>query len=616
MEQQSEFLPLLVVVLLAFSVPLALSRSRWIPVVVGEILAGVLIGPSWLGLVHGDEFTLELLSEIGFAFLMFLSGLEIDFSLLFNPSPGGKKQRLPPLGIAGLSFLLTLTLALGIGWGLHQADLIGDMWIMALILSTTSLGVVVPVLKERELITGRFGQTLLLAALIADFFTMFLITVYVAIRSSGLTLDILLIGVLFLAFLVTYRFGFRQLQRPTVRRVIEELSGATAQIKVRGAIALMIAFVVLAEYLSVELILGAFLAGAVASLLSRPEDESLRHKLDAMGFGFFIPLFFIVVGVRFDLQAFLNDPRAWLLAPLLVGAALAIKMLSALIFKAGFTWRETVASGVMLSARLSLIIAASAIGMRLGAINQATNAAIILVAALTSMFSPMIFNWVIPPTKKRKARQVLIYGATNLGLQVAQELTAHGEQVRFLNPDTKPAELIQREGFPVVQGEGTVETFEHAGFSQCDTVLVLSSDDQRNYQVCKSALSLGGGHVVALVHDPSRLDDFRGLGVQAFTPGMHRATMLALIARNPDIVALLTSTTDGRNVREIYLRNAKLEHISVEDLVLPGDSLILAIGREEEVMIPHASLRLELGDRLTVLGELSALQDVQRLLSG
>ncbi|MFL7867746.1 MAG: cation:proton antiporter, partial [Anaerolineales bacterium] len=364
---ETRFLPLLLVVLLATIVPFLLARFRRIPVVVGEILAGIIVGPSVLGWVHGDDLTLGLLAEIGFAFLMFLSGLEIDFSILFAASKRGQQNGPSPLFLATLSFLLTLILSLAVSFGLASAGFVGDPWMMTLILSTTSLGIVVPVLKERRLITSRFGQTVLLAALLADFVTMFLITVYVAARSSGLTFEILLIVLLFVPVVLLYQLGVRWLRAPGVRRLFEELADATAQVKVRSAFAIMIAFVVMAEIVGAELILGAFLGGALASLLSGKGEEKLRYKLDAIGFGFFIPLFFVFVGVHFDLNAFLSEKSAWILAPILLAASFGIKFLASLVFKRVFSWRETIASGFLLSARLSLIIAASAIGLQLGA---------------------------------------------------------------------------------------------------------------------------------------------------------------------------------------------------------------------------------------------------------
>lgn len=613
MEQTLNFIPLLIVLGLAFVTPLLLARFPQIPVVVGEILAGMLVGRSGLALVH-EEFTLELLAEIGFAFLLFLSGLEIDFSLLTSQNPRTNGMRLHPLWMAVVSFGSTVALATMVGLSLASRGLVNSPWFMALILSTTSLGIVVPVLKERGLNTGRFGQTILLSALLADFATMFLITFYVAVFTTGLTLDILLIGLLFLAVVLIYRFGLRLMRRPTINRLIEQLEGATSQIKVRFAITLLMAFAVLAEFVNIELILGAFLAGAVISLLSRPEDKPLHASLDAIGYGFFIPVFFIMVGVQFDLRALLSDSGAILLAALLLVAAFAIKIFGGLIFRLGFSWRETLGGGALLSARLSLIIAAAAIGLRIGAINEATNAAIILVAALTSTFSPLLFNWVLPVRARERERRFLIFGAAHIGVQVAQELKARGEIVYFLEPDPKLVRLARDEGFRVIEGGSSVECLEKAEATEVETLLVLTGGDSLNYEVCRAAVSMGVEPVITLVNDPKRLGEFQELGVSAFSPGMLRPMILASMARNPDLFALLTSTTDERNVREIHMLNPRFVGKPVSELVFPGDSLVMTISRDGGVLIPHGSTRLELGDRMTIVGNNEAIKDVQRLM--
>ncbi len=307
MEETQSFVPLLLVLILAFLVPMLLSRFKklMIPIVVGEIIAGVLIGPSVLGWVEGHEPVLVLLSEFGFVFLMFLSGIEIDFSSLSlsGNNPGNSsngKITWGPIHIGTATFLGTLLLSTLLGILAVNAGLASNPWMFALILSTTSLGVVLPVLKERGLSTGRYGQTLLVSSLIADFVTMLLITVLVAAVSRGFTLDILLISVLFAAFFLIYRVGHLFFNRFIfLRNAMDEVSHATGQIKVRLAFTIMMVFVVLAEVLGAEVILGAFLAGAIIALLRTPEDSDVVSQLEAVGFGFFIPIFFIMVGINF-----------------------------------------------------------------------------------------------------------------------------------------------------------------------------------------------------------------------------------------------------------------------------------------------------------------------------
>lgn len=609
-----DFASLFIIAILAFLVPLVLARVKAVPIVVGEILIGILVGRSGLGWVAYDEPAVLVLSEIGFAFLMFLSGLEIDFSLLSNSGARRQNGGSHPIWLAAANFLATVLLAIPAGLALTHYGLAGDPWMMALILSTTSLGIVVPVLKERSLSAGFFGQTIVLAALLADFITMLLITVYVTLFSSGLTIEILLMGLLFLAFLVTYRLGLAQLRRPTVRRLIDSLEAATSQFKVRGSIAFMLAFVVLAELVDVELILGAFLAGAQLSLLNMRDEEGLREKLDAIGFGFFIPVFFIGIGLQFNLPLLLDNPSALLLAPLLLVISVVIKLLAGLVFRRAFSWRDTLAAGWLLSARLSLIIAAAAVGLRIGAISEATNAAIIFVAALTSTLAPLAANALLPPREEGRPRRFLIYGAANLGLQVAQELRRHGESILFLEPEAKLADLVRKEGFEVLQGHGTRECLRLAAVKEAETLLVLSGDDQANYAVCQTALDMGANSIVANVNEPARLPEFRELGVRAITPTMLRPLMLAGLARNPDMFTLLTSTTDERDIREVWLRNPVFVGRKVSSIVFPGDSLVLTIHRGDEIRVPHGSTRLQLGDRLTILGDLDSLNAVQRLL--
>ncbi len=613
MEQR--FIPLLSVVSLAFFVPLFLARYRRIPVVVGEILAGILIGPSVLGWAHSEDPTLEILAEIGFAFLMFISGLEIDFSILVSASRSGQDRTKSPLLLAGLSFLLTVLLAAGIGFWLTGTGLVQDPWMMTLILSTTSLGIVVPVLKEKKLSSTGLGQTILLSALLADFLTMFLITVYIAVRSTGLSLNILLIGLLFIPLVLLYQFGQRHLRRPFVRRLVEELADATSQIKVRGAFALMIAFVVMAELIGAELILGAFLGGVLASLLSEPHDEKIRHKLDAIGFGFFVPLFFIYVGVGFDLRAFLGNPAAWVLLPILLGAAFAIKIVAALVFCLAHSWRESLSSGLLLSARLSLIIAASAIGLRLGAISESTNAAIILVAALTAMFAPLGFNLLMESHDKSKKRTKMIYGDSDLALQVGRILHAHGDAVLFLGRNAESNRRMMDQGFAVVAVDGNPGAFmESFSPGRIEAFLALGSETDENLEACRSARSHGVDHILSFVPEPMRVPDFRGLGVQTLTPSLHRSSLLALMARNSALFSLITSTEDESDLREFFLDNANLHRKRLMDLDIPANVLVLAIRRDDELIIPHGTTKLAAGDHLTVLGELDGLARFEQWL--
>ena len=412
MDEARSFAPLLIVVMLAFLVPLLISvlrRRLAIPIVVGEIVGGMIVGQSGLGWVLPDNDALHLLKELGFVLLMFLSGMEIDFRSLRGPDSHQARQQSSwsPLSVAVLNFGATLLLAGAFAWGLKLIGATTDPWMMGLILSTTALGVVVPILKETGLSQTLFGQTIILASVIADFVTMFLISLLVAVVSSGLTAEILLVFLLFVAFFFEARFGSFLSRIDALQRVIQELSHATAQIKVRAAFSTLLIFVVLAERLGIEIIIGAFLAGAIVALLRTPEDRELARQFEAIGFGFFIPIFFIMIGVDFNLPALLSSTGALLSVPLLLVAAIAVKVIPAFVLRLNHTWREALAASILMCPRLSLIIAAAAIGEKLGVIDESVNAGIVLVAIVTVTASPLGFLRVFPAPRLKAARSMV-----------------------------------------------------------------------------------------------------------------------------------------------------------------------------------------------------------------
>jgi Kef-type K+ transport system membrane component KefB len=404
---ETSFIPLLIVVGAAVVTGAVLPRLPWVrvPVVVGEILTGILLGKSGLALIpvpspeHPQPW-LELLSLFGFTFLMFLSGLEIDvrsISVAITGEHAGQKDTGSMRALLLRTFTIfgaTLLVSLLLSEGLVLAGLIDTPYVMALIMSTTSVGLVMPLLKERGEADSTFGQTVILSAVVADFVTMLLITVVVAFyEHHELTLDLLVFGTLFLVFFALYWVGKKLLHRE--ESIVKRLAFAaprTAELPVRASLTMMLLFVVLSQYIGSEIILGAFLAGALVSALSpKTAHGLLGMKLDAIGFGLFIPIFFIMVGVQFDIGSLLEDRSGLLLVPILVGFAFVVKVVPSLLLAKFFGRRNAIAAGFLISSRLSLIIAASAIGLRLGVITEAVNSAIILVAIITCVVSPAVY---------------------------------------------------------------------------------------------------------------------------------------------------------------------------------------------------------------------------------
>ena len=609
------FIPLLIVVLLAFLVPVLLTRFRriGIPVVVGEIIAGIIVGQSGFQLVGANQ-VLEILSILGFSLLMFLSGLEIDFSSILSGSSSqrtGWFQRLleNALVLGVMLFLITFGGALLTGLLVHRLDLVSEPWIMALVLSTTSLGVVVPVLKERGLTGTRYGQSILAAALVADFASILAISVYVLLRSKGLTVEILLILVLFAVFVAVHRLtALFQKHLPT-ERILERLASPTSQIKLRGAIALALIFIALAESLGIENILGAFLAGVILSMASSNSSSTLRLKLDGIGYGFFIPIFFIMVGVRFDLPSLLKSREAILLVPFMLVAAYLIKVIPTLLMRRLFSWRQTFAAGFLLSSRLSLIIAAAAIGLELGIISAALNASIILVAVITCTASPILFNLLMGQTIENRTK-ALIIGMDPMVDLLVKRLRNHGvDAIRSSVPELL-ADHDRREWAHLPQ-QALAAGLRQAGIAETQTLITLSENDDVAERICRQALQIFGvDNVIALVKEPSRNARFRELGARVVNKAYSVALILESMALNKEMFSIAPDLDEIHEVREVKVQNASLQGLPLPRLNLPENVHILLILRGGTVITPDGETTLQANDVVTLVGDKDGVEAV------
>jgi Kef-type K+ transport system membrane component KefB len=379
-----DFSGLLIVAAVAFSAPLllGLAPALRLPAVVLELVAGIVIGPSGLGWVELDE-PIEVLALIGLAFLLFLAGLEIDFERL-----RGRK-----LGVTGLGFAVSFGLALLAALALQGLGQVKTPLLVAIILVATSLGVVVPVLKDANRSSSELGQLVIAAASIADFGAVILLSLFFSREASSTTTKLVLLGGFALvaaAFLVAI-VGAEHSRR--LSAVLLRLQDTTAQIRVRGAFLLLLAFVALAERLGLEIILGAFLAGAVLSLVDR--DRTMTHpafraKLEAVGFGVFIPVFFVSSGILFDLDALFGSASTVARVPLFLALLLVVRGVPALLYRPALGNRETVVAALLQATSLPFIVAASMIGIELGLLDEATGAALVAAGLLSVLLFPLL----------------------------------------------------------------------------------------------------------------------------------------------------------------------------------------------------------------------------------
>ena len=612
---------LLLITGLATVVPILAKRlDRFgIPIVVFEILAGIIVGSSGLNLIKPSPI-LAFLAEFGFAFLMFLSGLELDLRLLnpTRPTMDREARWTQPLPLGILIFLGTLLLAFAATALFVPPGADSNPLLLGLILSTTSLGVVVPVLKERKLTGTRFGQYILVGSSIADFATLLLLTTVVAVLRRGLTLDLLLIPTLLLIFIMVARFSLRASQGSRLQQALNSLSSATSQIRVRGAIALMVAWVVLAEAFGVEVILGAFLAGAIAGLISGNEDHGEREKLDAIGYGFFIPIFFIMVGVRFNLQAALETTQGIILLIWLVAVAFIVKIVPALLLKLRFTWRQTVGGGMLLSPRLSLIIAASAIALSMGLISETVNSDIILLAIITVTIAPFLFNRIYPPKEEKVRSGIIVVGQDQLAEYIVERMQNSGEAVTVICPDQSRVKSFQELGVHIIDGcDEYDEALYEAGAAQARVLLDLTANSKQTLEVCQLGKEKYGiPLVVSRIADVELIPYLQEIGIKVVQPELATAMALEGAIRYPTAFDILAHQTENIEVAEITVTTPWFTGTRLGEIRLPGDALILSLRRDGTVMVPHEDTVLRLNDRLGLIGSPVSVEEAAALLKG
>jgi Kef-type K+ transport system membrane component KefB len=377
------FANLLVVCLVAVAAPLLVGFLPWlrVPAVLLEIVAGIVLGPSVLGWISVD-LPVSILALIGLAFLLFLSGLEVDPRTL-----RGRRVR-----VALLGYLLTLGLGVAVGLGVATAGWVTSPALLAVALSATSLGLVVPVLKDAGQVETAVGQQVVVAATVADFGAILLLSLLFS--TSGGTPGSR--GVLLAAFAVlvavTAVVVGRAGRSMRLGDVLVRLQDTTAEIRVRAAVLLLVAFTALAERLGLETILGAFLAGTVVGIVDRDaaSHPRFRTKLEAIGFGFLVPVFFVSSGVRLDLRGLVEDPGSLAQVPVFLVALLVLRGLPALLYLRDAGPRPTVAAGLLQATSLPFIVTAVMIGTEIGLLSPVTGAAMVCAGLLSVLVFPVL----------------------------------------------------------------------------------------------------------------------------------------------------------------------------------------------------------------------------------
>lgn len=618
----NDYLPLFVILVVAWLVPMTLSwlEISKVPSVIVEIVMGIIIGPFILNLISGQEVLLNYLSYIGFLFLIFLSGLALDIQKIVSSFPRGKLHFVDLISNTFLmSFLIymgSVCLSILVVFGLPFFEDI-DKVFLVILLPSVALSIIVPIIKHDGEIERKFGQVLLLEGAIATIMTILLIAIYAGLyQKQGFEFELLLILVIFVVFLVAYKIGTVLVRINLFKQLLYKLEHAASQIRIRGSIAVLLLFVVIASAINTEPVLGAFFAGTLLSIFLAKERSALIFKLDGMSYGFFIPIFFIMVGVKLDMNSLKDiSTSIHFIISLTLGFYIT-QVVPAFIMAKLFGWKRAFSSGILLTSRLGLTIASAQIGLALGLITPAVNAGIVVAAMLTCIFSPMLYKYL--SVQSDHFYSVYIVGGGQATVKLARRLDMHGIASLIIESDDKQFEVVRSLGIESIHADDLKpEVYRSLKIRPVDTVVVLTGSDKKNLRIAEILKTkLGHGKVITITTKPDLLADYRKL---SDIKVVHVDEVIASTMENeimrPGTAHALTESFGSYSVEEIPVRNDYVEGTLVKDIPFPQSGSLVVVRRDNEIFIPHGDTHLLPGDLVTVIGNASALREFRKLLN-
>ncbi len=619
-----DYFPLLIVMGLAWLIPMALSllRIKKVPSVIVEIVFGYFAGKFILSHASPESIKiLEFLGLTGFIFLMFFGGLEIDMDQVSGSFPR-KRINLSryvknPLVIAIVYFCATLLLSYTGAMILSKMVDIRNIWYVALIMVTTSVGIILPVIKTRGEASGLFGQMVIITAAVADIFSIILFTFTAYILKNGFRIELTFILFLFVFFYLLYRLGNRFRKLSILKKISFQLSHAASQLSIRGTMLLLLIFVVISQLISPEVILlGAFLSGVLLSIFLHKERSLLLVKLDGMGYGFFIPVFFIMVGVKFDpsaLKEFQITLIPFLFALLII--LFAIKIIPSILFKKHFGTRKAFSAGLLLSSRLSLIIAASAIGLELGVISPGINASFIIMAVATCFLGPVLYNS-INPQEKQPADKTIIVGGSSKGVLLARRLNIHGKASVIVEKDKERYNNLVSKGINAIFSDGIdPSTYKRIKLTSSNYVVVDTGSDDSNISICE-ILRKEYNHekIISMANERTIEIQLKRFDVETIDVRRVMATTIENLIVRPTTYHALVETFENFSVEEIPVINPEFDGHNVREIAFHKDAILIMVKRGNNLFIPHGETYLKTGDIINILGTDSALENTRERL--
>ncbi|MTI19574.1 cation:proton antiporter, partial [Fulvivirga sp. RKSG066] len=430
-----------------WAVPMILSwfEVSKVPTVIVEIIMGVIIGPSVLDLL-GDTPHLDFLSQTGFLFLIFLSGLALDIDKIISSLPK-KIRKVDMISnsfiVANIIYFGSLLLSWPASWVVSLFFEI-DIIFFTILFPTVALSIIVPILKNDGELNRKFGQIILMVGAIATIMSIILISIYSGVLQKGFQTELLLFLVIFVVFFACYFVGKQLVKITLFKQIMYTLEHAASQIRIRGSIAILLFFIVIADVINTEPVLGAFFAGTLLSMFLAKERSALLFKLDGMGYGFFIPIFFIMVGVNLDLSAMGDFGQSVPFVLVLLAATFLTQMVPTYLVTSIFGIKKTTAAGLLLSSRMGLMIATAQIGISLGIIGPAANAAIVITAIISSVLSPFLYKFT--SVSGQKQFKLFIIGGNKTAGLLGERLKMHGVDAVVITANQKSYKLFLDKG--------------------------------------------------------------------------------------------------------------------------------------------------------------------------
>ncbi|MDF4143055.1 cation:proton antiporter [Lactobacillus kefiranofaciens] len=606
-------LSLFLVVLLALVIPILMARFQIsnVPTAVAEIIVGIIMGSSGFNLVSATH-DLTFLSNLGVILLMFLSGMEINFDLLTRKNnPKGKSQSgktVDPLKTAVTAFISIVVTAVVLAVVLKLVGLFSEVMLAAIILMTVALGVVIATLKEKDILGRPIGQTILLTAVMGEVIPLMLLTIYASIN-GGNEEQLWLIILLFIAAI----FLLRRFKQPYLW--FAKVTKATTQLDIRLAFFLIFALVTVAESVGAENILGAFLAGMVMKLLE--PSESTKDKLTSIGYGFFIPIFFIMTGVGLNLRSLFAHPASLMLLPVLVIFLFLAKVPVVLVYMKYFCKRNAFAGGFLTATTITIVLPTLQVARKLHAITSTQSDAFILAAVIVCILSPIVFNKNFVLTKEDKIKKrVVIIGANVFTVPVAHDLHANWYSVKMFTDkkdqyETYDSRVKNLTFLPDLKQA----TLEKAGAFDCDILVASNHADEDNIKIAKIAKYEGVNRVIARLSEVTSdtLAELKAKGIEIFNfTNVHAALMRAMI-ESPAVYRIMTDT---KNVLySVQVKNTSYTGRQLMDLEFIDQITVSRIRRGDEWLTPHGNTVIEPDDILVFSGEFKAADRVRDLLS-